>query len=124
MSPDATTRLAVGVGAVGCTLSLLAGLPSSLETGVATPLPWVLASAEARPEKMACPDNIEDSQKIRRMMERGFESAFTQQIGQLYKVYIGNAPTVEKQREYTKKGMENAIAAYRIGISAIEGWEC
>jgi hypothetical protein len=83
---------------------------------------WLL---EARSEpQAACKDKSEDTKQIRRMMYRAFDSAFTQQIGQLYKVYIGNAPSVEEQRAYTKKGIDNAVAAYRVGISAVNSWEC
>jgi len=72
----------------------------------------------------ACPESVEDSQKIRRLMKRGFDSAFVAQIGLLFKVYGQNIPNVEKQRELTKKGMENAIVAYRIGMEAVDNWEC
>ena len=62
-------------------------------------------------------------EQIKRMMERAFEQAFQAQIGKLYSVYIGNASSVEEQRSYTKKGIENAIAAYRIAIEAVNSWE-
>jgi hypothetical protein len=102
-------------------IGLIVGLITVLITLVMIAL--LDARSEPSPPVKAC-EGIQDTEKIRRLMERGFDSAFTAQIGQLYKVYTTNAPSVEKQREYTRKGIENAIVAYRIGISAIEAWEC
>ena len=100
-----TIRLLVGAATIACTLLLL----------------WVL---EAQSEPQACKDKSADTKEIRRLMYRGFDSAFQQQIGQLFKVYVGNAPSVEEQRAYTAKGIHNAVAAYRIAISAVNAWEC
>jgi hypothetical protein len=68
------------------------------------------------------PDN--DSERIRRLMMAAFEEAFQLQIGHLYKTYLANAVSIgEQQRVHTKKGIENAIAAYRLALEAIEQWK-
>jgi hypothetical protein len=64
-----------------------------------------------------------DIEEIRALMMTGFEQAFIAQIGQLYKVYMANVPTVKEQQEYTKRGIEAAVAAYRLAMSAVEDWE-
>jgi hypothetical protein len=65
----------------------------------------------------------DDSEKIRKLMETAFTEAFQLQIGTLFKVYLTNAPQVEKQREFTKKGIDNAVAGYRLALEAVEKWE-
>ena len=74
------------------------------------------------PPGATCSVNPDDDEEVRRKMERGFDQAFQQQIASLFKVYTQNAPSVEQQRAYTKTGMENAIAAWRIAMEAVEGW--
>ena len=71
------------------------------------------------------PDLIgeDEHEHLQRIMRRAFENAFQAQIGKLYSVYIGNAPSVEQQQSYTKKGIENAIAAYRLAMAAVEAWD-
>jgi hypothetical protein len=64
----------------------------------------------------------EEDEQIKRMMERAFGRAFEAQIGQLFKVYLTN-PDPEKQREYTARGIENAVAAYRLSVSVVAAWE-
>ena len=64
-----------------------------------------------------------EDEHIKRMMERAFEQAFQAQIAHLYSVYVGNKSSVPEQRSYTKKGIENAIAAYRLAIAAVDAWE-
>ena len=74
------------------------------------------------PPGAVCSVNPDDDEEVRRKMERGFDQAFQQQIASLFKVYTQNAPSVEQQRAYTKTGMENAIAAWRVAMEAVEGW--
>jgi hypothetical protein len=63
------------------------------------------------------------NEQIKRMMERAFDSAFQQQLGGLYKTFIANVTGgVKDQKEYTKTGIENAIAAYRLAMEAVENW--
>jgi hypothetical protein len=69
-------------------------------------------------------DTIEQDEHLRRMMRQAFDDAFKLQIGLLYKTYLANISSVgDKQRQYTAKGIENAAAAYRVALSAIEEWE-
>jgi hypothetical protein len=64
------------------------------------------------------------TEHVRRMMRRGFDQAFLQQIMHLYQIYLTNIATVgDKQREYTKTGIENAVKAYRLAREAVEEWE-
>jgi hypothetical protein len=65
----------------------------------------------------------DDQDQLKRLMRQAVEEAFQLQIGHLYKIYLTNAPTVDNQREYTRKGIENAIAAYRLALAVIEEWE-
>ena len=60
---------------------------------------------------------------IKRMMERAFEQAFQAQIVSLYSVYTVNSSSVDAQRSYTKKGIENAVASYRLAIAAVDAWD-
>jgi hypothetical protein len=46
---------------------------------------------------MTC-DAMSDADGIRLLMQRAFEQAFSAQIGNLYRVYVTNAPTVETHR--------------------------
>ena len=62
-------------------------------------------------------------EQIKRMMERAFEQAFQAQIGKLYSIYIGNKGSVPEQQSYTKKGIDNAIAGYRLAITAVDAWD-
>jgi hypothetical protein len=63
--------------------------------------------------------------RIKRLMRQAFEEAFQLQIGSLYKVYLANISSVDKdkQRAATAKGIGHAIAAYRLALEAIEAWE-
>jgi hypothetical protein len=56
-------------------------------------------------------------------MQRAFEQAFATQIGNLYRVYVTNAPSVETQRKATARGIESAVAAYRLGVEAVANWK-
>jgi hypothetical protein len=66
-----------------------------------------------------------ESDRIKRLMRQAFEEAFQLQIGSLYKVYLANISSVDKdkQRQATAKGVRNAIDAYRLALAAIEEWE-
>jgi hypothetical protein len=64
-----------------------------------------------------------DVAEIKIMMMDAFSQAFMAQIGQLYKVYNQNAPSVEEQRAYTRRGIDNAIASYRIAVGAVNDWQ-
>jgi hypothetical protein len=65
---------------------------------------------------------IDDVEGIRILMRRAFEQAFSQQIMALFKVYTTNAPTVKDQQEFTRRGIENAVAAYRLAMTAVDEW--
>lgn len=65
---------------------------------------------------------MNSTEDIKALMLNAFDQAFVAQIAQLYKVYNQNAPTVEEQREYTKRGIENAVASYRLAVEAVNGW--
>lgn len=71
---------------------------------------------------MTC-DAMSDTDGIRLLMQRAFEQAFATQIGNLYRVYITNAPTVEAQRKATARGIESAVAAYRLAVEAVASWK-
>jgi hypothetical protein len=66
---------------------------------------------------------IDQDVHIKRMMERAFEQAFQQQIMHLFQVFVTNQGTIAQQKEYTKKGIDNAIEAYRLAIAAVDEWE-
>jgi hypothetical protein len=64
-----------------------------------------------------------DKDKIRDLMLQGFEAAFVAQIGNLFKVYTTNVVSVQDQHIYTKKGIENAVSAYRLAVKAVNEWD-
>jgi hypothetical protein len=64
-----------------------------------------------------------DDETIKGLMYRAFERAFEQQIMLIYKTYLANVTTVPEQKAYAKKGIENAIAGYRLAISSVDSWE-
>jgi hypothetical protein len=68
-------------------------------------------------------DDDNPNDKIRRMMGRAFDQAFQAQIAHLFQIFITNQGSVASQKEYTKKGIENAINAYRLAQSAMADWE-
>ena len=77
-------------------------------------------------EKMSAkciPTTLDEDAMLKKMMERAFDRAFETQIASLYKVYVGNAPSVEEQQQYTRTGILNAIEAWRIAQAAVAGWE-
>jgi hypothetical protein len=55
-------------------------------------------------------------------MITAIELAFQAQLGHLYEIYVTNASSVKNQQEFTKAGVENAIAAYDLAMKAIEEW--
>lgn len=65
----------------------------------------------------------DQDEQIRQLMERAFEQAFQAQIAHLFQIYITNAGTVESQNEYTKRGIEKAVNAYRLAMKAVDEWE-
>ena len=65
----------------------------------------------------------DQDEHIRRLMERAFEQAFQQQIMRLFEVYVTNQSSVPNQKEYTAKGITNAINAYRLALSTVDEWE-
>ena len=65
----------------------------------------------------------DQDEQIRRMMDRAFEQAFQAQIAHLYQIYITNKGSVESQNEYTKRGIENAVEAYRMAMKAVDEWK-
>ena len=106
---------------------LTAVAKAAITVAIALALAIVLISladdVQPAPAAACIPTTPEEDAEIRRMMGRGFDQAFQQQIASLYKVYVGNAPSVEKQRQYTKTGIENAVAAWRIAASVADAWE-
>lgn len=67
----------------------------------------------------------DSDEHIQRMMRTAFDEAFKQQICLLYKTYLSNVGSVgeDKQGEFTHKGINNAIEAYRRAMSAVDKWE-
>ena len=78
--------------------------------------------SETPPGQAVCSVDPDEDEELRRKMARGFDQAFQAQIANLYKVYIGNVPTVEQQLAYTRTGITNAINAWRIANTAVEEW--
>jgi len=68
-------------------------------------------------------DDDDPNTKIKRMMERAFDQAFQAQIAHLFQIFITNQGSVASQKEYTKKGIDNAIDAYRLAQAAVADWE-
>lgn len=65
----------------------------------------------------------DDVEQIKVLMTKGFEQAFMAAIANLFMVYSANVSVTEGQAERTKKGIENAVEAYRLAIMAVEEWE-
>jgi hypothetical protein len=67
----------------------------------------------------------EKDQHIQRLMRAAFEDAFKLQMGLLYKTYLSNVASVgeDKQGEFTHRGIDNAIEAYRRAMTAVDKWE-
>lgn len=66
----------------------------------------------------------DSDEHIRRMMQAAFDDAFKMQIGLLFKTYLSNVTSVgDKQREFTRNGVNNAIAAYRLATDAVKEWK-
>lgn len=63
------------------------------------------------------------TEDIKVLMLNAFDQAFQAQIGSLYKIYLQNMAAVSEQQEFTKKGIKNAIAAYRLAIEAVNSWD-
>ena len=64
-----------------------------------------------------------DTVDIKALMMSAFDQAFMTQIAKLYQVYNQNAPSIEQQREFTRKGIENAIELYRLAIQVVNDWQ-
>jgi hypothetical protein len=67
--------------------------------------------------------NSDATEDIKALMLNAFDQAFQAQIGSLYKVYLQNMTFVSDQQEFTKSGIKNAIAAYRLAIEAVNSWD-
>lgn len=65
----------------------------------------------------------EDDEATRALMYAAFEQAFQVQLGQLYKVYLSNVASSLDQAVRTKKGIDQAVEAYRLAIAAVDSWE-
>jgi hypothetical protein len=63
-----------------------------------------------------------DDDDIKTLMYTAFERAFQEQLGQLYKVYLTNVHSVSQQAENTKRGINLAVEAYRLAVSAVDSW--
>jgi hypothetical protein len=66
---------------------------------------------------------MNSTEDIKALMLNAFDQAFQAQIGSLYKIYLQNMAAVSEQQEFTKKGIKNAIAAYRLAIEAVNSWD-
>lgn len=64
----------------------------------------------------------DQDEQIKRMMERAFEQAFQAQIAHLFQIYTTNQGGVANQKEYTRKGINNAVDAYRLAVAAVDEW--
>ena len=62
------------------------------------------------------------SYPIKRLMEAAINDAFQQQVGHIYKIYLGNATHPDKQKN-AAAGITNAIEAYRLAMAAVDAWE-
>ncbi len=65
---------------------------------------------------------MNDDDYIRGLMFKGFEQAFMASIQQLFMVYSAGASD-PNQAERSKKGIANAVAAFRLAIEAVKNWE-
>lgn len=65
----------------------------------------------------------DDVEEIKSLMKNAFDQAFMRAIEQLFMIYSANAAVTSGQAERTKRGIENAIAAYRLAIDAVNSWE-
>jgi hypothetical protein len=63
-----------------------------------------------------------DQPQIRTLMREAADAAFAEQVASLYKVYLSNPNTTDKQRKATAHGLERAIDAYRVLVSSVEAW--
>jgi hypothetical protein len=64
-----------------------------------------------------------DNATIKMLMMGGFDQAFMAQVGKLYQIYLSNVTGgVREPEETTKRGIENAIEAYRVSVRAVNGW--
>ena len=59
---------------------------------------------------------------IKRLMEGAVNDAFQEQIGHIYKIYLANVTHPDKQKN-AQAGIANAIAAYRLAMSAVDAWQ-
>lgn len=55
-------------------------------------------------------------------MREAADEALSAQVATLYKIYLSNPATTDKQRKATAQGIERAIEAYRVLVSSVEAW--
>ena len=63
-----------------------------------------------------------DQPQIRTLMREAADEALAAQVATLYKIYLSNPATTDKQRKATAQGLERAIEAYRVLVSSVETW--
>jgi hypothetical protein len=62
-----------------------------------------------------------DDDDIRNIMLEGFEHAFQAQLGKLFEVFLSSG-SPDEQAVRTKRGIENAVEAYKRAVSAVDSW--
>lgn len=66
---------------------------------------------------------MSDQQKIRTLLQEAADEALAAQVASLYKVYLSHTTgSTGTQRKATAQGLERAIDAYRVLVSAAEAW--
>jgi hypothetical protein len=114
--------LVTGAITIIITLLLLAMVPGPTETGIATPLPFMLASAETRPEppKVSCVDPIE-RERIREIALMGIDKGLEQAMSHLFEVWQRDPNTEQPKR--AQVGTANAINAHIRGRKLALAWD-
>ena len=64
--------------------------------------------------------NLSDS-NVKTLMFEAFEHAFQAQLGKLFEVFLSSGSS-DEQAVRTKKGIENAVEAYKRAVSAVDSW--
>jgi hypothetical protein len=110
MTRERWIALLIGIIATIVALLILALLPGPTETGVATPLPFMLAAAESHPEpKVVCVDPTE-RERIRELALKGIDDGLQQAMSHLFDVWQRDPGTEQPKR--AQVGTNNAVTAH------------
>jgi hypothetical protein len=66
---------------------------------------------------------IDQDKVIKGLIRTALDDAFRLQVGHLYKTWLTNPGEMDAARIRAAKGLDTAIAAYRVAIDALETWE-